>query len=194
MDVLKKGSMKFVTLAVLAVFLLLPHRAFAESPTDATQRYYNVIYQTVSYRSGLGTEWSQWITQAILAYSAKWGVNPLLITAMFAIESNFRMDAQSSAGAIGIAQLMPGTARALGIDPYDPAQNIEGGIQYFRNQRDTFSYAGDWAATYAVAAYNAGPAAIRQYGGVPPYSETVNHLYRVAAIYQQLEQEFSQGS
>lgn len=182
-------------IVLLLLVLMLPNIVFAEGTMDeTTQKYYNVIYHIVYYRSGLGPEWSQWITQAILYFSGKWGVNPLLITAKFATESNFRMDAVSPTGAIGIAQLMPNTANALGVDPYDPAQNIEGGIQYFRNQLDAFSYAGEWAASYAVAAYNAGPGAIRQYGGIPPYPETINHLNRVAATYQQLQQELaSQG-
>lgn len=185
---------KLAAVLVVLILILSPAPAAAQENQETvdlvTQKYYNVIYRTVSYRSGLGHEWSDWIARAIIAYSQKWGVNPLLITAKYAIESNFRMDAYSGAGAIGIAQLMPATAVAVGVDPYDPAGNIEGGIIYFRNQLDAFRNAGPWAATYAVAAYNAGPGAIREYGGVPPYPETIKHLYLVGELLNQLEAQF----
>lgn len=163
----------------------------AGEPDQVSMRYHDVIYNIVYSRSDLGSEWSNWITWTIISYSYKHGVNPLLITAKYAVESNFRMTATSPVGAIGIAQLMPDTARAIGVDPYDPAQNIEGGIIYFRQQLDAFRYAGDWAASYAVAAYNAGPNAIREYNGIPPYTETINHLNRVGSLFNQLEGEFS---
>lgn len=193
-----RSALKNRLATILAVLILIcslsPVPAAAqenqETVDPVTQKYYNVIYNTVAYRSGLGHEWSDLITWAIIYYSQKWGVNPLLITAKYAIESNFRMDAYSDAGAIGIAQLMPKTAAAIGVDPYDPAQNIEGGIIYFRNQLDAFRNAGEWTATYAVAAYNAGPNAIEEYGGVPPYPETINHLHLVGELFNQLDAQF----
>ena len=84
-------------------------------------------------------------------------------------------------------ELQPETAAGLGFDPVDPAQNIEGGIKYLGAQLTRFSQSGDWAATYAIAAYNAGPGAVAKYQGVPPYSETQNHVNRVAEIYIQLQ-------
>lgn len=83
-------------------------------------------------------------------------------------ESRFRSNALSSKGAIGVMQLMPDTARDLGVDPHDPAQNIRGGALYLRRMLSTFG--GD--VRLALAAYNAGPAAVRKHGGVPPYAET----------------------
>ena len=72
---------------------------------------------------------------------------------------------------MGLAQLMPDTARALGVDPTDPGQNLDGGARYLRRQYDTF---GTW--DLALAAYNAGPGAVEQYGGIPPYAETQNYV------------------
>jgi len=83
-------------------------------------------------------------------------------------ESAYRPGAVSKAGAIGVMQLMPATARALGVDPHDAAANIDGGSAYLRKQLDRFGGRID----LALAAYNAGPGAVARYGGVPPYRET----------------------
>jgi soluble lytic murein transglycosylase-like protein len=86
-------------------------------------------------------------------------------------ESGWNANAVSHKGALGLAQLMPGTAAMLGVNPGDPAQNLEGGARYLRQQFNTF---GDWRL--ALAAYNAGPGAVQQFGGIPPYRETQNYV------------------
>ncbi|MET4128152.1 lytic transglycosylase domain-containing protein [Roseovarius sp. MBR-6] len=86
-------------------------------------------------------------------------------------ESGWRADAVSHKGAIGLAQLMPGTARLLGVNPNDPRQNLEGGARYLAEQYRKF---GSWRL--ALAAYNAGPQAVEKYGGVPPFKETRNYV------------------
>lgn len=86
-------------------------------------------------------------------------------------ESGWNTGAVSHKGAAGLAQLMPDTARALGVDAADPADNLEGGARYLRRQYDRF---GSWPL--ALAAYNAGPEAVQQYGGIPPYAETENYV------------------
>lgn len=97
-----------------------------------------------------------------------YALDPKLIEAVAWRESRFRPDARSGKGAIGVMQLMPGTARDLGVDPFDRAQNIRGGAMYLRRMLSEFG--GD--VRLALAAYNAGPAAVRKHGGVPPYAET----------------------
>ena len=89
-------------------------------------------------------------------------------------ESGWNPGAVSSAGAMGLAQLMPGTATRLGVDIDDPAQNLEGGARYLRQMYDKF---GTWKL--ALAAYNAGPGAVEQNGGVPPYQETQNYVLAI---------------
>lgn len=105
-----------------------------------------------------------------------------LYRANIEVESAYRQDAVSSAGAIGLGQLMPATARDLGVDPRDPLQNLDGAARYLAMMLDTF---GD--PRLALAAYNAGPDAVRQYGGIPPYRETQNHVARVMAVVARLE-------
>lgn len=86
-------------------------------------------------------------------------------------ESGWKPTARSHKGAIGLAQLMPGTARKLRVNPHDPYENLEGGARYLAEQYRTF---GSWRL--ALAAYNAGPGAVKKYGGVPPYKETKNYV------------------
>ena len=110
----------------------------------------------------------------------KYGVDPKLVSAVAEVESGFNPEAISSAGAVGIMQLMPETAASLGVNPYDARQNIEGGTHYLRQLLDSFQ--GD--IRQAVAAYNAGPQAVRDYGGVPPYGETQTYVDSVLDLYR----------
>ncbi len=89
-------------------------------------------------------------------------------------ESAWNAAALSPKGAIGLAQLMPATARALGVNPRDPVENLDGGARYLRRQYERFR---TWRL--ALAAYNAGPEAVDRYGGVPPYQETLNYVRKI---------------
>ncbi|WP_303840121.1 lytic transglycosylase domain-containing protein [Selenomonas ruminantium] len=120
------------------------------------------------------------LSTLIEAAARKYKVDPKLVAAVAEVESNGNQEAVSSAGAIGVMQLMPDTAASLGVDPYNKQQNIEGGAKYLRQMLDTFG--GD--TKKAVAAYNAGPGAVKDYGGVPPYKETQNYVNKVLDIYR----------
>jgi soluble lytic murein transglycosylase-like protein len=123
---------------------------------------------------------TQYDTQ-ITAAATKYGIDPALLKGLIRQESNFDAGAQSGAGAQGLTQLMPATARSLGVDASDPAQAIDGGAKYLKQQLDRFG--GD--ASKALAAYNAGPGAVAKYGGVPPYAETQNYVKSVLAFADQ---------
>ena len=99
------------------------------------------------------------------------GVPESLFLRLVKLESGWRADAVSHKGAIGLAQLMPNTARLLGVNPREPQQNLDGGARYLAAQYRKF---GSWRL--ALAAYNAGPEAVEEYGGVPPYKETRNYV------------------
>jgi hypothetical protein len=115
-------------------------------------------------------DYRQIATQAAQTY----GIPVDTFLSLLGAESSWNPNALSPKGAIGIGQLMPATAKELGVDPYDPEQNIYGSAKYLAQQFKRF---GDPAL--AVAAYNAGPSAVAKYGGVPPYEETQNYVARV---------------
>ncbi|MBE9639233.1 lytic transglycosylase domain-containing protein [Salipiger mangrovisoli] len=110
------------------------------------------------------------------------GISPVEWIALFraniAIESNFRQSARSHVGAIGLGQLMPGTAQVLGVDPHDPRENLDGSARYLLMQLEEFG-----SVPLALAAYNAGPDAVARYQGIPPYRETQGHVRKVLDVY-----------
>lgn len=107
------------------------------------------------------------------------GLQPELLAAVAWQESRGRMTALSPKGAIGVMQLMPGTAREIGVNPHDPTENIMGGARYLRRQIDRFG-----TVPLALAAYNAGPAAVSRFGGIPPYRETRSYVSSILARLQ----------
>jgi len=114
------------------------------------------------------------IRQMVYQEAVRQGVDPTLATRLAYQESRFNPEARSKAGAIGPLQLMPGTAKDLGVDPYDPMENVRGGITYLKQQLDRFK-----DPRLALAAYNAGPGAVQKYGDVPPYKETQHYVARI---------------
>ena len=109
------------------------------------------------------------------AAADRYGLPRELIRSVMAAESGFQPLAVSPKGAIGLMQLMPGTAQVLGADPYDPAQNVDAGTRYLRDLLEKYNY----GLRHALAAYNAGPLAVDKYNGVPPYRETINYIGRI---------------
>lgn len=106
----------------------------------------------------------------------KYGLDPNVFKQLVQVESGWNPAAVSDRGAVGLTQLMPGTAAGLGVaDPYDPAQSLEGGAKYLRQMLDKFG--GDY--TKALAAYNAGPGAVEKANGVPPYQETIAYVRKI---------------
>jgi soluble lytic murein transglycosylase-like protein len=109
------------------------------------------------------------------AAADKYGLPRRLVRSVISNESDFQPRAVSPKGAIGLMQLMPATAEALGADPRDPAQNVDAGTRYLRDLLEKY----DGGLWHALAAYNAGPGAVDKYQGVPPYPETINYIGKI---------------
>jgi soluble lytic murein transglycosylase-like protein len=133
-------------------------------------------YAATPAGSGAGSQQGAQYAPLIEAAAARNGVDPAVLHGLIQQESDFDPSSTSSAGAEGLTQLMPSTASSLGVsDPLDPAQSIEGGARYLGEMLRRFG--GNVEA--ALAAYNAGPGAVQQYGGVPPYAETQQYVSKV---------------
>lgn len=116
------------------------------------------------------------------------GLPPAIVHSIARAESGYREDAVSRKGAIGLMQLMPRTAEELAADPHDPAQNADAGARYLRDL--LLKYQNDpHQVSKAVAAYNAGPAAVDKYHGIPPYPETIEYVNRVLKEYEKEQAE-----
>jgi cell wall-associated NlpC family hydrolase len=114
---------------------------------------------------------------------AKYGLKPELLAGLAKVESGFRANAVSPAGARGLMQIMPGTAKGLHVDPFDPAQAVDGAARLLKRHLKDFG-----SLELALAAYNAGPGAVRKYDGVPPYAETRAYVKKVVAAMSDVSQ------
>jgi soluble lytic murein transglycosylase len=127
---------------------------------------------------------NRWMMEYAERYSRANNLSPALVKAIIKAESNGERFAVSPKGAQGMMQLMPFTAKRMNVsDPFDPIENIEGGVKYIKELLGTFG----GNLVHAVAAYNAGPDAVKKYGGVPPYKETRLYVKRVMNYYRQYQ-------
>jgi hypothetical protein len=125
------------------------------------------------------------LAQGIIYYCGTAGLDPRLALALFTVESAMDVDAISSSGAIGLGQLMPGTASGLGVDPYNTLDNINGAVKYLSSLYKMWSGRSD-RLSLSLASYNAGPGNVTRYGGIPPFSETVNYVFFIKYLYQEM--------
>jgi len=126
---------------------------------------------------------SRSLARRVLVNAERWRLDANMLVAIVAVESAWRTHAVSAAGAIGLGQLMPGTAASLKVNPHDPNQNLYGAARYLRGLMQRF---GSKHPDLVFAAYNAGPKAVSEYGGIPPYDETENYVVRVVDTWARL--------
>lgn len=175
------------TAGLLALVVLLGGVAAAEVRlevrADGTLHLYNKPSRTLArdrYRPVVALSGSD-LSNLIERHSARAELDPELVRAVIQAESGFDPTALSSKGAMGLMQLMPETAVRLAVnDPYDPDENIRGGTDYLRELLELF----DGRLELALAGYNAGPEAVRQFNGIPPFLETRGYVERVLWLYR----------
>lgn len=122
------------------------------------------------------------VKAAIVKHSVEMGVDPAITLSIAKVESGYRHEARSAHGAVGVFQLMPSTARRMGLNPYSLDDNIKGGVMYYKSMYKMFG-----SMQLAIAAYNAGPAIVKKYNAVPPFKETKNFVSKIMTGYYYLK-------
>jgi len=190
-QLLTRACIPVVLFAIVATFAFATIAGAQQSSSQqgTAQNDYSRIelaYAQVAkyYNKGLSDSEAMYIAKCILYYSSQYSLDPRLVVALIVVESRFKPNATSPKGAQGLGQLMPGTARYLGVsNAYDVAQNIQGTTKYLREQYDRWQ-SSDKVLDYMLASYNAGPKSVEKYGGIPPYSETRNYVVKVKKLYK----------
>lgn len=172
---------RYMLLLCLALAVASPGYAEIKVGADGLKVIYNEapVHRARRVAQRLVRVPEEKLDELVGRYAKRHRLEPKLVRAVIQIESGYNAAARSVKGAMGLMQLMPGTARELGVDdPYDPEQNIRGGTSYLRRMLDRF----EENLVHALAGYNAGPDAVVQYGGVPPYAETRAYVERVMRL------------
>jgi soluble lytic murein transglycosylase-like protein len=163
----------------------VPYRVIRLNPDcyacdlDSTVDWYSTPLHLTSFRG------------AISKAASRYGVDPALIRAVIHAESAFKPDAKSRVGALGLMQLMPDTARDMGVaDPLSPDENIQGGVRYLAWLMQKTG----GNITLATAAYNAGPGAVERHRGIPPYEETETYVRRVSILHDRYRKALARSS
>lgn len=177
----------FITGLGIAIFALAPLTASAASTARANNpaavRVYAHVLQKINPQ--LPAWQSTDLAKHLLINAHRWKVDANILVALVSVESAWHTHARSYAGAIGLGQLMPGTAALLGVNPRDPYQNLQGAARYLGGLLQKYH---DNPHRYALAfaAYNAGPKAVARFGGIPPYAETQHYVVKVMSAWQRI--------
>lgn len=178
----------FATGLLLVISMLSAAPASAAQPparanNPAAVRAYAHVLQKINPQM---PAWqSQSLAKHLLISANRWKIDANMLAALVTVESAWHTHARSWAGAIGLGQLMPGTAAKLHVNPRDPYQNLQGAARYLYGLLTRFRGKHDHYAL-AFAAYNAGPKAVEEFGGIPPYAETQNYVVKVTSAWRMI--------
>jgi len=181
-------SFALALLVATAVFSLRAEPARASSATTSAQAMSAYESAIRYFNPGIGDSDARHIVAAIITDAYQEGVDPRLVVAIIATESSFDKTARSSAGAMGLGQLMPATAADVDVSNADDIdQNVRGTVLTLRGNLEHYaSLDPQHRFVYAIAAYNAGTGAVDEYHGVPPYDETIRYVWKVVVLWRRL--------
>ena len=170
---------------IIGGFLLAAPASAAQPPLPATPVTIAAYAQVLRHLNPQLPKWqSKDLARRLLVNAERWRLDTNMLAAIVTVESRWHTHAVSSAGAIGLGQLMPGTAALLGVDPHDPGENLSGAAHYLSGLMHKFGTNYD----LVFAAYNAGPKAVDEYGGIPPFDETQRYVVKVMSAWHSLAQ------
>jgi len=174
----KSAALIGVALFVFSAFACVPARA-ADGSASGVSVYARVL-RKINPR--LQQSQSRDLAQHVLLNAARWNIDANLLIALVTVESRWRPSARSRVGALGLGQLMPGTARTLGVNPHNADQNLSGCAHYLSGLITKYGARSN-QYQLAFAAYNAGPKAVARYHGIPPFNETQHYVVRVMRMW-----------
>jgi soluble lytic murein transglycosylase-like protein len=166
-----------------AAFAVAPASAQSVPATSASEATYAAVLRTINPK--LPVEKARAYARSVLKDAWTTHLDARFIMSIVTVESRWRANAVSRAGARGLGQLMPGTARTLGVNAWNPAENLRGTSAYLKSLMDHFAGKPN-AMKLAIAGYNAGPKAVERYHGVPPYGETQHYVVKVLRVWNTL--------
>jgi soluble lytic murein transglycosylase-like protein len=181
---------KFIAGFLATALLTYGLFAFAEPAQAAAHRALPTTPQTIAAYATvirhINPEMPKWqsrdLARRVLVNAERWRLDANMLVAIVTVESHWHTHALSRAGAIGLGQLMPGTAALLGVNPHNSGENLSGAARYLHGLMERFGTNYD----LVFAAYNAGPKAVEEFGGIPPYDETQNYVVKVMSAWRSL--------
>jgi len=189
-----RGTPLFIAAPIFAICVALSPFQRASAAVTAAARNQKTVKTYARVLRTINPHLQNWqstnLAKHLLINARRWKIDANLLVALVTVESSWRTYAVSGAGALGLGQLMPGTARTLHVNAHDPYQNLQGAARYLHAMINKFA-SSPHQYSLAFAAYNAGPRAVTAFGGIPPYAETENYVVKVMRTWHTIARRVS---